>query len=148
MIEDKYETAANKYLGAEIKKRWGLLYDKRYNGAWLTKLPNGYVGTLNISYYGSSRVFRFRDCNWQNYRILKRVDAPYFSANKSPQTEVSFAPDELQEIVPWILDNYVELKSVHPSINDESKYNCALGEPLKYLWTKKGIELLKKDKNN
>lgn len=83
-------------------------------------------------------------CKVQDYRHQESLFRPrkvppvysYGSFKSSRCCEVSFSLGEVENIIPWALDNYIEVKAWHPDVAEE--WQGVLGKPLGYVWTKKG----------
>jgi hypothetical protein len=165
---------ANAYLWQEMQARWEPLYKTRREECYVCLLPNGFATHLKITCYldeGDIYIMRLTDAydvtfsskiaeyqgndlyddvfykrhkikkliySWGSYKKKKITRTP---------TEFSFHFNEMLEVLPWALDNYIEVKEPHKKLKqcyDNVDNSCLIGKPLEYVWTQKGYEITEK----
>ena len=143
---------ANKYLNLEISKGWALISvkDPSYSSARpkgaLTK--NNTVIGFTIGEYWSHRVDgkvvlrvkeKFKSFNWAHDFKYKYFSSGTEDAHRSDAggLELTFLSDEIETVIPWLLDNYLEVKSIPEWLDEKHTDRIKVGEPaFFYLWTK------------
>jgi hypothetical protein len=166
---------ANAYLWQEMRARWTPIYNTRRAGLYVCLLPNGFATHLKITCYMDDRddyVMRLTDaydvthnCKIKKFESFDRYsdevcklmkwEKPIYSwgsyKNKTipfiRHTEFSFYFNEMLEVLPWALNNYIEVKEIDKKLikTYETVDNASLiGKPLEYVWTQKGYEIAQK----
>lgn len=154
----KLEKKALVILGAEIKKRWPLIYktSKPCDG-WLAYLPDHTAAFFKISEYypwphphPTNPVLRVSDihCGLSWCRAVKWC-GPFDSSRRyrnapelrlSQSLEVSFTYAEIETVLPWLLDNFLEVKTWPDFMQPMAETQNSLGHPLKYCWSLGGLK--------
>ena len=158
MMLSKLEKKALVILGAEIKKRWPLIYktSKPCDG-WLAHLPDHTAAYFKISEYypwphphPTNPVLRVSDihCGLSWCRAVK-WPAPFDSSRRyrnapelrpSQSLEVSFTYAEIETVLPWLLDNFLEVKTWPDFMQPMAETQNSLGRPLEYCWSLGGLK--------
>lgn len=170
--EKKVVWQANKFLLEEMKKRWPMIYNRRVQQCYVALLPNGCASHLQITCYASGigkYVLRLTDVYEPvGYRSLrhyddhcystrsKKKDAPYVYGSFKRKNgllnwncEVTFVLEEMEKIITWALDNYIEVKELHEDMDWEFHSEHYMGKPLHYIRSKKTaqhIEIIYKNR--
>jgi hypothetical protein len=154
----KLEKKALIVLGAEIKKRWPLIYktSKPCDG-WLAHLPDHTAAYFKISEYWpwphphpTNPVLRVSDihCGLSWCRAVKWC-GPFDSSRRyrnapelrlSQSLEVSFTYAEIETVLPWLLDNFLEVKTWPDFMQPMAETQNAQGRPLQYCWSLGGLK--------
>lgn len=153
---------ANAYLRQEMAKRWEMtkIRDWSMDGlrkkheAALTK--EGYLLGFKIIEYHPLKptakvILRLKE-KYKDFRsppslgkeenLIRHFNADSPEKNRRQADggglEISFLMEEIETVVPWVLDNYLAAKSVPDWLCDAYAHKIKLGEPVfQYHWTKK-----------
>jgi hypothetical protein len=158
MMLSKLEKKALVILGAEIKKRWPLIYktSKPCDG-WLAHLPDHTAAYFKISEYypwphphPTNPVLRVSDIHsGLSWCRAVKWPAPFDSSRRyrnapelrpSQSLEVSFTYAEIETVLPWVLDNFLEVKTWPDFMYPIEKNQNSIGHSLKYCWSMKGLQ--------
>lgn len=141
----------DKYLGARLDKKFGLVFPRRKNGHWVINFENGYTSVLLLEYCPD--IYRITGCCLP-YSLGKKYTDKYTQLN----FEFSFAQDESARSINWAVDamaDFVKVPDWLSSCNITPKMKTdglRLGESnwriprherqyIDYSWTKRGMEL-------
>lgn len=148
MAENKAEKTANKFLKSEMEKRWSLYYKFRRDNCWIANIGPEKLLPLVVESYTPRdvNILRLTDkhtpliCplhkNYSCQGMCYKNSAP---EGRWPSLEATFYLDEMEEIIPWTLDNYRSVKTISPLIDDEAlgSGTVRMLHPPSYFWTKR-----------
>lgn len=147
---EKIVKDANDYLGIEIGTRWDPIrikntsMDTRFKYLDGALLENGQIIGLKFFQYhysGTSKkvILRLKE-------VFKgfRDKTNHFNSGTQEQSksdagglELNLTPEEIETVVPWVLDNYLEVKTIPEWLDAEYLHRIKIGQPMFfYLWTK------------
>ena len=132
---------ANRFLYEEIKKRWPLYDAEMTHSLWVCVFPDETLSSFHLSEYYSldndKSILRLRD----GMNVFLPPEGKQFfsrSERKAMRTEmeVSFSSDEIETVIPWVLDNYLSVSQLPEWLLKSQLELQVLGDPLScYLWT-------------
>jgi hypothetical protein len=148
--QNKIVKDANDYLELEISERWKIVSVKntsmntrfKYrNGALL---DNGQIIGLKMTRYaypgsGKKTILRLREKFKEFEDNANHFNSETQERSKSDAggLELNLIPEEIETVVPWVLDNYIEVKTIPEWLDTEYLHRIKIGQPMFfYLWTK------------